>query len=113
MNVRYRVELTQSERDELTALLSGGRHAVRELKRAQILLAADAGTGDERHQPAGCIVDEGNEGATWPTIFEPGMIGTIDLHEFANAFAAIARLVNRGEAVPAVDPESVFNHPVP
>ena len=48
MNVRYRVELTQSERDELTALLSGGRHAVRKLKRAQILLAADAGTSDEQ-----------------------------------------------------------------
>jgi transposase len=29
------------------ALLSGGKHAVRKLKRAQILLAADAGTGDE------------------------------------------------------------------
>jgi transposase len=48
MNVRYRVELTQSERDDLTALLSGGRHPVRKLKRAQILLAADAGTGDEQ-----------------------------------------------------------------
>jgi transposase len=47
MNVRYRVELSQSERDELTALLSGGRHAARKLKRAQILLAADAGTSDE------------------------------------------------------------------
>ncbi len=47
MNVRYRVELSQSEREELTALLSGGRHAARKLKRAQILLAADAGTSDE------------------------------------------------------------------
>ena len=47
MNVRYRVELSQSERDELTALLSAGRHAARKLKRAQILLAADAGTSDE------------------------------------------------------------------
>ena len=47
MNVRYRVELSQNERDELTALLSGGRHAARKLKRAQILLAADAGAGDE------------------------------------------------------------------
>ena len=44
MNIRYRVELSQTERDELKALLSGGRHAVRKLKRAQILLAADAGT---------------------------------------------------------------------
>jgi transposase len=47
MNVRYRVELGQAERDELTAMLSGGKHAARKLKRAQILLAADAGCSDE------------------------------------------------------------------
>ncbi len=46
MNVRYRVELSQTERAELTALLSGGKHAARKLKRAQILLAADAGASD-------------------------------------------------------------------
>ena len=40
MNVRYRVELSQTERTELTALLSAGKHAARRLKRAQILLAA-------------------------------------------------------------------------
>ncbi len=48
MNVRYRVELNQAERSELTTLLSGGKHAVRKLKRAQILLAADAGASDEK-----------------------------------------------------------------
>ena len=47
MNVRYRVDLTQYERHELAALLSGGKQAARKLKRAQILLAADAGVGDE------------------------------------------------------------------
>jgi transposase len=47
MNVRYRVDLIQSEREQLTALVSGGRHAARKLKRAQILLAADAGASDE------------------------------------------------------------------
>ncbi len=47
MNVRYRVDLSQSERDALKALLSGGKHAARKLKRAQILLAADAGVSDE------------------------------------------------------------------
>src|SRR6202049_2855651 len=47
MNLRYRVELSQAERDELNALLSGGRHAVRKVRRAQILLAADAGASDE------------------------------------------------------------------
>jgi transposase len=47
MNLRYRVELSQAERDDLKALLSGGKHAVRKVKRAQILLAAEAGASDE------------------------------------------------------------------
>jgi transposase len=47
MNVRYRVELSQAEREDLTKLLSGGKQATRKLKRAQILLAADAGASDE------------------------------------------------------------------
>jgi transposase len=47
MNVRYRVELSQAERWELTAMLSKGKRAARKLKRAQILLAADAGHSDE------------------------------------------------------------------
>jgi transposase len=48
MNVRYRVTLTQYERDELGALLSGGKSPARKLKRAQILLAADAGVSEEK-----------------------------------------------------------------
>ncbi|HEY5035040.1 MAG TPA: IS630 family transposase [Candidatus Dormibacteraeota bacterium] len=47
MNVRYRVELSQAEREQLRGLLSGGKHAARKLKRAQILLAGDAGASDE------------------------------------------------------------------
>ena len=47
MNVRYRVTLTQYERDELGGLLSGGKNRARKLKRAQILLAADAEVSDE------------------------------------------------------------------
>jgi len=47
MNIRYRVELSQFEREQLNALLSGGRHAARRLKRAQILLAANEGVSDE------------------------------------------------------------------
>ena len=47
MNVRYRVELSQAERAELTTLLSRGKHAARKLKRAQILVAADAGASDD------------------------------------------------------------------
>src|SRR5919112_1972278 len=47
MNIRYRVELSEVERGELRAMLSGGKHAARKLKRAQILLAADVGVADE------------------------------------------------------------------
>jgi transposase len=46
MNIRYRVDLTQDERSELMSMLSGGKHGSRKLKRAQILLAADAGASD-------------------------------------------------------------------
>jgi transposase len=48
MNVPYRVELDQSEREQLRALLSGGKHGARKLKRAQILLAADGGASDQQ-----------------------------------------------------------------
>jgi transposase len=47
MNIRYRVELNEAERAELTAILSGGEHAAREIKRAQIPLTANAGIGDD------------------------------------------------------------------
>ena len=47
MNIRYRVELSEAERSELGSLLRGGQHAARKLKRAQILLAADAGVADK------------------------------------------------------------------
>jgi len=53
MNVRYIVELESSERQQLEALVSAGACAVRRIKRAQILLAADTGRTDE--QIAGAV----------------------------------------------------------
>ncbi len=47
MNIRHRVELDEAERVQLRAMLSGGKHAARKIKRARILLAAEAGLGDE------------------------------------------------------------------
>ena len=47
MNVRYRVTLDTSERVQLVSMVLGGKAAVRKLKRAQILLAADNGSTDE------------------------------------------------------------------
>jgi transposase len=47
MNVRYRVDLEEGERQQLEALVTGGHRAVRRVKRAQILLSAAAGQTDE------------------------------------------------------------------
>lgn len=47
MAKKYHVQLTESERDELQGLVKRGKIAVRRLKRAQILLAADGGQPDE------------------------------------------------------------------
>jgi transposase len=46
MNIRYHVELNEAERGELNSLISGGMHPARMVKRAQILLAVDAGLSD-------------------------------------------------------------------
>lgn len=47
MNVRYRITLSAEERAQLEGLVSGGKGRVRKIKRAQILLAADARAVDE------------------------------------------------------------------
>jgi hypothetical protein len=47
MNIRYRVTLSAEERDSLLEMVQGGKGAVRRLKRAQILLAADLRSTDE------------------------------------------------------------------
>lgn len=46
MNIRYKVELEESEKRQLVAQLKGGKLGVRKMKRAQILLMADAGKKD-------------------------------------------------------------------
>jgi transposase len=55
MNVRYRITLSSEERAQLRALVQGGKGPVRRLKRAQILLAASAGSGDERIAMNVCV----------------------------------------------------------
>jgi len=47
MNIRYRVDLSGPERAHLHGLISGGKHAARKVKRAQILLAAHDGISDD------------------------------------------------------------------
>jgi transposase len=47
MNVRYRITLTVEERNELLSFVQAGKGAFRKLKRAQILLASEAGSSDK------------------------------------------------------------------
>jgi hypothetical protein len=47
MNIHYHVELSEAERGELAALVGGGKHYARKIKRAQILPAADSGLSDD------------------------------------------------------------------
>ena len=42
MNQKYRVELTEAERDQLKQLLSSGTSSARKVRRAQILLKSDS-----------------------------------------------------------------------
>ena len=46
MNIRYRITLTSEERDQLESFVQVGKGAFRRLKRAQILLASEAGFTD-------------------------------------------------------------------
>ena len=47
MNIGYHVELSEAERSELTALVGGGKHYARKIKRAQICSPPTAGLSDE------------------------------------------------------------------
>jgi len=47
MNIRYRIKLSAEGQTKLEALVGGGKSAVRKIKRAQILLATNAGCTDE------------------------------------------------------------------
>jgi transposase len=75
MNVKYRVTLSDEERAPLRALVARGRPSVREVKRAQLLLAADGGATEEEivravglsettiYRTKRCFVEEGLDAA--------------------------------------------------
>ena len=75
MNVKYRVTLSDEERVTLRALVARGRPSVREVKRAQLLLAADAGATEMEiaravglsettiYRTKRCFVEEGLDAA--------------------------------------------------
>src|SRR5271169_5525956 len=63
------------------------------------------------HQPAGRVVDEHEQRALRPAILKPPMLATVDLHQFAGAFAPVARLMNALQALLAIEPQPSLDHP--
>src|SRR5271163_2836306 len=63
------------------------------------------------HQPARRIIDETEQRARRTAVLEPGMLRAVDLHQFAQAIAAPARLMRRGQTMPSILPQPVRDHP--
>src|ERR1700676_1204966 len=63
------------------------------------------------HQPAGRVVDENEQRALRPAILEPPMLAAIDLHQLTDAFAPVTGLVNALQALLAVEPQPIRDHP--
>src|ERR1700693_1430017 len=63
------------------------------------------------HQPAGRVVDEYEQRALRPAILKPPMLATVDLHQFAGAFAPVAGLMNALQALLAIEPQPSLDHP--
>ena len=59
------------------------------------------------------IVDVDQKRAGWSCILEPVVLEAVDLDEFADAVAPIARLVHSFELLPALLPETCCDHPAP
>ena len=46
----------------------------------------------------------------WPDL-KPGVLGAVDLYEFAQAIAPPTRLMRRGKTMPSVLPQPIGDHP--
>src|SRR5664280_2017732 len=67
----------------------------------------------QMHQPAGRIVNVDEQGALRTTGLEPPVLRAIDLDQFTDTLAAIARLMNRLHPLLAILPKPGCHHPLP
>ena len=65
------------------------------------------------HQPAGRVVDEDQQRAGRPAVLEPAVLAAVDLHQLAQAVAAVAGLVDPPAAGLARHPQAGLAHPLP
>src|SRR5215208_874202 len=64
------------------------------------------------HQPAGGVIDEHQQRALRPAILKPPMLAAVNLNQFANALAPRTGLVNAFQALLAVNPQPIRDHPL-
>ena len=65
------------------------------------------------HQAAGGVVDIDEQGGLRPAILEPPVLGTVDLHQFAQTIASRPRLVDALQPVFPPNPKPGADHPLP
>jgi hypothetical protein len=63
------------------------------------------------HEPAGGIIDQGQERAARPTILEPPVLTAVDRNQLAGTLAAVARLVDGLGPRLAPGPDPGGHHP--
>src|SRR5260370_31500798 len=64
------------------------------------------------HQSARGVVDVDEQRALRTTVFEPPVLGTVDLDQLAQTVAAAARLLNRPQACLASETQTLRHHPL-
>ena len=101
------VVLVAIERDRLAVSLQVGTRG------AEVVERQFRDDKSQHHQPTGRIIDQRQQCACWTTVFEPGVLRSVDLHQLAQTLTPPARLMRRGQAMPAIHPQPVRDHPLP
>jgi hypothetical protein len=65
------------------------------------------------HQAAGGVVDIDKQGGLWAAVFEPPVLGAVDLHQLTQTIAPRPRLVDALYSVLAPNPEPGADHLLP
>src|SRR5207342_1935858 len=82
------------------------------LRLAQIIKRRLRGHESRVHQPARRVVDVGDQAASRRTTLEPVAVRTVNLDQFPNPAASVARLMYRRKTPASVEPQTFLNHPI-
>src|SRR6267378_1354221 len=65
------------------------------------------------HQATGRVVDVNQQRAAGTALLEPGVLGAVDLNQFAEALAPVARLMRHPDSLSPRDPDASADQPDP